>query len=117
MAEDWSSIAAEVADAIASVGFIATLEGPPIETGTEYDPVIVWADQYDVTVIDDQVRQRDEGGALVDRTSRVLTIGAAVAPEKGWRALVREQWLRVVEVRRIAPGGVDLMFELTVEAW
>lgn len=113
MSENWSAIAVEVADAIASVGFAATLErqcptdGP--EGGAEYATV------GQITVIDDQITRRDAGG-MVTGSTRVLTIkGNGVAPQKGWRVQVRGVTHRIAAVRPLAPGGVDLLYDLELE--
>lgn len=115
MAENWAAIAAEIDAAIASVGFAATLEQPGAQTGPDYDPTFGAATLLPVTVIDDAIRRRDAGGTVTE-TVRVLTMSAAVTPVKGWRVQVREQWLRITQVMPLAPGGVDLLFDVEVEA-
>lgn len=115
MAENWAAIAAEIDAAIASVGLAAALEQPGTATGTEYDPTIGAATLLPVTVIDDAIRRRDAGGTVTE-TVRVLTMSAAVQPVKGWRVQVRGQWLRIVQVMPLAPGGVDLLYDCEVEA-
>lgn len=110
MSEDWAAIQAEVADAVASVGFAATLErqcptdGP--EGGAE------WATVATITVIDDTITRRDAGGMVTGET-RVLTIkGNGIVPQKGWRVQVRGVWHRIAAVKPLAPGGVDLLIDL-----
>lgn len=113
MSENWAAIAAEVAEAIASVGFTAYLEERVETSGPEGD---AFRRIGDITVIDDRILQRDAGG-MVTGTRRVLTMkGNGVAPEKGWRVEVRGQVLRIAQVMPLAPGGVDLLFDLEVEA-
>lgn len=113
MSEDWAAVQAEVADAIASVGFSAKLErqcetdGP--EGGDEYATVGT------ITVIDDMIRRRDAGG-MVTGTVRVLTVkGNGTVPQKGWRVKVRGTWHRIAQVMPLAPGGVDLLFDMELE--
>jgi len=113
MSEDWAAVAAEIEDAIASVGFAAVLEvqndncGP--EGGAEY------AEPEAITVIDDQIKRRDAGG-MVTGAVRMLTIkGNGTVPLKGWRVQVRGQWHRIAQVWPLAPGGVDLLFDLELE--
>lgn len=113
MSENWSAIAVEVADAIASVGFTATLErqceteGP--EGGAEYATV------GQITVIDDTITRRDAGG-MVTGSTRVLTIkGNGAVPQKGWRVQVRGVTHRIAAVKPLAPGGVDLLYDLELE--
>lgn len=114
MSENWTAIASEVADAIASVGFTATLErqceteGP--EGGAEYATV------GQITVIDDTITRRDAGG-MVTGSTRVLTIkGNGTVPVKGWRVQVRGTWHRIAAVKPLAPGGADILFDLELEA-
>ena len=115
MPENWTAIAAEVADAIASVGFAAVLEVPTVgpfdgPEGSEFDFL-----QYPVTILDDRITRRDVAGMVVG-TTRVLTMaGNGVVPEKGGRVCVRDQWLRIAKVMPLAPGGTDLMFDLEIE--
>lgn len=114
MAENWTAIAAEIADAIASVGFAATLERAGTETGPEYDPTFGAPAAVSITVIDDQIRRRDAGGTVTE-TVRVLTMGAQVIPEKGDIVIVRGERLRIGKVMPLAPGGVDLLFDVEIE--
>lgn len=114
MAENWSAIAAEIAEAIASVGFAATISQPGAETGPDYDPTIGAATEVPITVIDDQIRRRDAGGAVTE-TVRVLTMSAAVVPVKGQIVTVRGEELRIGKVMPLAPGGVDLLFDVEIE--
>lgn len=119
MAEDWASIANEVAGAISDVGFTAYLEQP---TGRgeypEPDPVTIGGDTlHSVTVIDSEIRRFDAGNGAT-RTARILTMAATgpVVPAKGWRIRVRGQWHRIASVMPLAPGGTDLLFDLEIEA-
>lgn len=113
MSENWAAVAAEIADAIASVGFEAFLEvqcdnGGP-EGGAEF------AQLEPITVIDDQIKRRDAGGMVTEQV-RMLTIrGNGTVPVKGWRVQVRGDWHRIGQVWPLAPGGVDLLFDLEVE--
>ena len=115
MAEDWQAVAAEVAQAIAEVGFAATLEEPGAMTGTDADPTYGPPSLFPVTVIDSMIRKRD-GNGMVTQTVRQLMMAATVAPAKGWRVEVRGKWHRIAEVMPLAPGGVDLMFKCELEA-
>lgn len=112
MSEDWAAIAAEVADAIASVGFTATLEQKVETQGSEGDTYRAFGE---IVVIDDRIAKRDAGG-MVTGHMRMLTIkGNGVVPEKGWRVQVRGETHRIAAVYPLAPGGVDLLFDLELE--
>lgn len=113
MSEDWAAIQAEVADAIASVGFTAYLERQCETDGPEGGEE--WAQVGAITVIDDQVKRRDAGG-MVTGSTRALTIkGNGTVPVKGWRVQVRGQTHRIAAVMPLAPGGVDLLFDIELE--
>ena len=114
MAEDWAGIATDIATAIASVGFTATLETVTGTTGPEYDPTSTTVVNVPVTVIDDQIKRADAEGLVTART-RMLTLAATVTPVKGWRIQVRGEWHRIAEVFPLAPGGVDLLFDVALE--
>ena len=116
--EDWAGIAAEVADAIASVGFTATLRRAPIIQDTPWDtPVDIAGDVFIVTVIDDGIKNRYDGGSLIVRQARVLTIGAAgVVPAMDDLITVRGVEHRVTVVSPLAPGGADLLYEVEIAA-
>lgn len=115
MSENWTAIAAEVATAIASVGFAATLSRPSIvgpETPWDTTPQGTATD-YTVTVIDDGIKDRYIPGTLTTRRVRVLTIGATgIVPVKADRITVRGVTHEIEAVLPLAPGGVDLMFEI-----
>jgi len=112
MSEDWAAVAAEVAGALAEVGFAATLFAPGVATGPEYDPTPGAETEHAVTVLADQIKRRD-GNGTVTETVQVLTIAATgVTPVKGWHVEVRGQRHRIGAVHPLAPGGVDLLFDL-----
>jgi hypothetical protein len=116
MPENWTAIAAEIAGAIADIGFTATLHEPiPGVGSTDYDIAEDFEDITEITVIDDRIRLRDATGT-VTMTARVLTVAATgVVPEKGWHVTVRDKKHRIAEVMPLAPGGVDLLFDLELE--
>jgi hypothetical protein len=113
MPENWPAIAAEVADAIASVGFTAELHEPePGIGGTDADPNEMFQTVHFVTVIDDNIRVRDASG-LVTGTKRVLTIGATgVIPVKGWHVVIGCTKHRIAAVTSLAPGGTAVLYDV-----
>lgn len=112
MAENWAAVAAEVAGAFAEVGFAATLIEPGAETGPEYDPTPGLETEHAVTVLADNIQRRD-GNGVVTQTVQVLTVAAnGVTPVKGWHVVARGQRHRIGAVYPLAPGGVDLLFDL-----
>lgn len=116
--EDWAAIAAEVAGAIASVGFAATLRRAPIKQATPWDaPVDIAGEVFAVTVVDDGIKTMFDRATLITRQARVLTISATgVVPAMDDLLEVRGVEHRVVAVMPLAPGGVDLLFEVEILA-
>lgn len=115
MAEDWDAIANEVAEAIASVGFMATLYRRTASAGLAWQPPTYTTAQYPVVVIDDQIKVRNAVGELTGETRRVLTMSAlGTVPQKDDRVLVRGTTHVVLDVMAVAPGGVDLLFDVEI---
>lgn len=114
--EDWAAVAAEVADAIASVGFTAALRRAPIKQATPWDaPVDIAGEVFDITILDDGIKNRYDGGSLIVRQARVLTIGATgIVPAMDDLITVRGVEHRVTAVMPLAPGGTDLLYECEI---
>lgn len=121
MAENWAAIAAEIGEAIASVGFPATITRPgtggpqtPEQVGIVPAPAPV---TFEVTVIDDGIKDRYAPGGLVTRQARVLTIAATgVVPQKKDTITVRGKPHVIQVIMPLAPGGVDLLYEAELES-
>lgn len=130
MAEDWNAIAAEVDEAIKSIGetdagFSATLRTPGAQTGGE-DEAPVYDDPTYTTlrVLDSNERIRSADGTLVERTVRTLTVGtgAGVVPVKNVHRIAvgitadeadeDSEWHEIAEIRPLAPAGVTVLYEI-----
>ncbi len=115
MAENWNAVAAEVAGAIADVGFVVTIEEPVVASEINGDVTLGTPVLHSVACIDAPITRRDAGG-LVTETVRTLTVQTGViVPVKGWRVQVRGQWHRIAKVMPLAPGGTDLLYDLELE--
>lgn len=116
--ENWSAVAAEVAGAIASVGFAATLKLATTRADTPWGgPLKIAGDAFNVTVLDDGIKDRYGPGSMIVRRARVLTIGASgVVPQISDIITVRGVVHRIEAVMPLAPGGVDLLYEVEVAA-
>jgi hypothetical protein len=113
MAEDWNAIASEVAAAIGEVGFEVTLRKVTVGPATPWDEAGVTTTDTALRCIDDRYRVRDAQGNLLQQSMRTLTVAVgAVMPAKADRVLVRGAWHEIAEVRPLAPGGVDLLYDL-----
>ena len=120
--ENWSSIAAEVASAIASVGFVATLTRA---SAAANEPQIPWANPaspvnapavFSITVIDEGIKSFYHAG-LVVRTARVLMLEAGVVvPTQADQITVRGVTHQIQRVNPFAPAGVDLYYKVEIAA-
>lgn len=119
MSENWTGIAAEIATAISGIGFGASVSRPianepvnPWDTAIPGAPTV-----YSVTVIDDGIRNIYEPGSLIARKARVLTIGATgFIPAVSDVITVRGAAHEVLAVMPLAPGGVDLLYDIELGA-
>lgn len=132
MAEDWSSIAAEVEGALRSVsdtsqpgGYPATLEIPPAGgPGLLWEPHQGSATYATVYCVEGSREIRDVGGSTIIEVRNTLMVSATGAvPAKGQRIVVgitAEQldftdapaWREIIEVRPLSPAGVAVLYEL-----
>lgn len=130
MAEDWNAIAAEVDQAIRSVGDISQPDGFPATlrragepSGSPYDPTPGTPTYTTLRVLDRNEAVRDAAGTLVGETRRTLTVGtdAGVVPSKADKIAVGitaeeategSAWHEIAEVRPLAPAGVAVLYEI-----
>ena len=129
MSEDWTAIAAEVAEGIRSVGatdagFVCTLIQAGIAYGTESDPISGPDILTQIVVLDFEQAQRNRDGTLTETTKRTLTVSTeglgAIIPAKGDRVAIGVLKADVTsatethiigEVRPLAPAGVAVLYE------
>ena len=113
---EWGGTKAEIAAALADVGFAVTLEGAPVEGGPDYDPRIGYAPTYSIKALDRGIRKVRSTDSGEERTLRTLLMAAgSVTPARGWRVKIGEDWFRIAEVTTVAPGGVALTHALALE--
>lgn len=130
MAEDWSSIAAEVTEAIRSVsdvsqpnGYPVTLRIPGTQTGPDYDPVIGPPTYKTLYAVEGFQEIRDASGTLIGQTRHTLTVTADpdAVPLKSYRVALgitaeeaseASQWVEILEVRPLSPAGVAVLYEI-----
>lgn len=111
---DYTSLAAAAADLIDVFGQEATLRKRGTATGPAYDPTFGADESYTITCVDLNQMVRD-GVSLTDQTRRTLyvsTEGLSVSPEQGDRVEIGGSVHEAIEVRPLAPGGVDIMWEV-----
>lgn len=125
-----SDVAAEIAGALAE-GSAAVGDGPLFHTlrrpgagpTTPHDLTPAGSPtDYELTGIDTDVKVRDRSGTLTGETRRTLTVNATgEEPKKSDTIAVGVKmadvdsetvFSEIVEVRRLAPGGVPLLYEV-----
>lgn len=116
----------EAAEATGQGEYTATLTRPAAESGSDPGAGTPWGDAatgsvqdpdaFTVTVLDDGTKtrySRDDGGALIPRTVRVLTVSAlGEAPQMGDRITLAGGTHEITAVEPLAPGGEALLFEV-----
>ncbi len=117
-----SDIAAEINAALIEATE-ATGDGPMMAVlrkagtpgGTPSRPTPGTPTLHTISMLDDTVRLRDATGTLTGETERVISLAAiGVVPSKSDRIQIRGDWFEIETVTPLAPGGVDLMYELTL---
>ena len=127
MAEDWTAIAAEVAEGIAEVGFVVALRKNGLKPTDGHQADYVGPTFHELTVIDDNQKIRDTSGNLVKRSTRTLTVAVGgVVPEKKDRIKIKDavtfltnptdfgftEAFVIDEVRPFEPGGTALLYDI-----
>jgi hypothetical protein len=135
MAEDWSSIAAEVEGALASIADVnepgkqsATIRkdpsGPPPQP---WEPPNGTPTYHKVIVLQSDKELRDINGTLIGMTKRTITISAAagVVPSDDDKIVLGQAldyvdaetdaalaWEQIMAVRPLVPAGVAVLYDL-----
>lgn len=117
MAEDWDGIAAEVAVALADVGFTATLHRKSASTGPEWDPVIGPDTTHPLTAMQDMLGLSQIDGTLIRAGDmRLMCAAEGIRPTTADRVTVQGVSYAVVLCEPFAPGGVELYCDLLLRA-
>lgn len=118
MAEDWSAAAADVAEGLLEAGAAAVIVRLiPDPQGTPSDPGAPQETAHTVTavVVDYSQRER-EGTSIVTGDRKALVSATGVTPTPQDRFRWEGADMQIVDVRRLAPAGVAVLFELQVRA-
>lgn len=110
MTYDYARAKATAERLIARFGQDATLR-QITQSGDAWAPTLTETDTT-VKVVDLNIAQRD-GAGLVGETRRTLYVStsAGVTPEKGDKVVIGGTEHEIGEVRPLAPGGTNVMFE------
>jgi len=115
--EDWQAIAAEVAAALAEVGFAVTLHRPGAATGPEWDPTPGAPTDHPLRVMQDML-----GLGLIDGANiragdlRLMCAAEGIRPTTADRVTAQGVSYAVIVCEPFAPGGVDLYYDLVLRA-
>ena len=114
---NWTAIAAEVAEAIAEVGYSATLIKPPAASGPAYDPTWGTPAEVAITVMEDSamIGDRPRSVEFLGRRTLVIATGTGIAVEHGDKIKIgSEQPHDIADggIRPLAPGGTILLWEV-----
>lgn len=132
MAEDWAGVAAEVEDAIRSVGstddgYPATLRKAGIEPVNPWDDPAGDPTYHTVRVLVTDREVRDINGTLIGQTKRTITISGAagVVPSDDDRIILGQSlafvdsatdeglpWQEIEAVRVLAPAGTAVLYDI-----
>ena len=119
MAEDWATVRADVATALAGAGFPAivrrTAQAP--DSDRPWDVTGGSPVDFTVNVILDDYNRTEVDGTTVQRSDKkVLVDAATVVPSTADLLVVNGQVMQIVSVKTINPGGVALMYEVQARA-
>ena len=135
MAEDWYAVAAEVEDALVSIGDVSQPNGYSAtirKTGAgapanPWDPPAGVPTYHPVIVLVSDKELRDVNGTLIGQTKRTITISGAagVVPSDDDTIILGQAlayvddetdaglaWQEIMAVRPLAPAGVAVLYEL-----
>lgn len=130
MAEDWTAVAAEIDEAIRSVGDVSQPDGYPVTlripgaiTGPPYDPVEEPPIYKTLHCVEGYQEIRDQSGTLIGQAKHTLTVTAKAdaVPLKSYRVALgvtaetasdASQWVEIAEVRPLAPAGVAVLYDI-----
>ena len=139
MAEDWNAVAAEVEDALRSIGDVSQPEGYPatIRKPAGGAPASPWEapsgvpTYHQVIVLVSDKELLDVNGTLIGQTKRTITISGAagVVPSDDDKIILDQAldyvdeatdtglaWEEIMAVRPLAPAGVAVLYELDLGA-
>lgn len=101
---------------LARFGQTATLIKPGAMTGPEWDASLGPPVETEITVVSDHQVIRDITGTLIaSREHRLLVSPIGAKPDKSDKVRLRGDELQIINVIDVAPGGVTLYYEVTLE--
>jgi|GEM_PF-3276692 len=131
MSVDWNAIAAEVHEALLSIGetddgFPVALQVPGTQSGSDLDPTFDPPTYVDLVGLQDVKQVRDGSGTLVKETMRTILVSATtgVEPSKEMSVSVGVKsadidsntvWEEILEVRPLSPAGTAALYEIDLK--
>jgi hypothetical protein len=118
MAEDWSAVAAEVAEGLAEAGTSATIIRAGEETGPAHDPTPGQPTSHPCTVVYDTWRNDQIDGTLIRQSDLKIMCSASglsitPAPNDRFKGVDGKE-CSIMNVEPLQPAGVPVMYVLQV---
>lgn len=117
--EDWTAIAAEVADALGDVGQAATLirKGARDPASPEWDTAFLPDQEFPVKLLGDALGLGLIDGTVIHASDRREMMAAeGVTPTPADRLVIGDTSYAIVRAEPYAPGGQALYFDLILRA-
>lgn len=115
MSEDWSGIAAEVAEALSEVGTVATIERAGSLDETTYPPKPGAPVTLTFSAVIGSYTAKDRAGTNIAATDVKLLLSAddlTAEPKNGDKVVVSGKKYSVVNVTATKPAGVAVVYEV-----
>lgn len=117
MSFDYTRVRGTAERLLERFGQTATLIKPGEMIGPEWNPTPGPATEHSITVVDENSLRRDLSGTLIGEGvhSIIVSTSAGVAPSQADRIRMGGREYEIVEVKPLAPGGVVLLWECTIQ--
>lgn len=112
MAEDWTAIAAEVAEALGEFTTV-TLIKPGAETGPENNPTVGPPTEHELRAVLGDFNAFEISGTLIELSDRRIMVEASsgIVPTTADKVRIDGETLEIVAIpKSVAPAGVPVMY-------
>lgn len=119
MAEDWNSVAIDVAAGLLEAGTAAVIVRPGAPTGPAYDPTPGVPTNHACVVVFDEWRADQIDGTLIRRGDLKILVaahGLGITPTPADTFRYGGKDYAIINVRPLQPAGVPVMFEVQARA-
>lgn len=116
LAEDWTAIAAEVAEGLGEVGVAARIVRKGEQTGPAYNPTFGPDELFPVTIVYDEYDTDEIDGTLILATDLKIIMSATNVVPTPADKLRADKDYSIQRVMPLQPGGTPVMWELQCRA-